>query len=225
MDEKCQGSSRLLYLIILQKGSDFNKLSDIHVQQALISLSGKNFLMQPFVLLIRIVYEGTFKAKEKQMRLSTEEAYGMFADNVFAAAFSVCRSKAESDDIVQDTFIKYHFGDTQFDSEEHIKAWLLRISVNKARDTVRSFRWKNVVAWEDYMNELQFVEPEDSSLFEAVMQLPDKYRIVVHLFYYEDMSIAEIAETLHTREGTVKSQLNRARKLLKTELTEVWNDD
>ena len=75
------------------------------------------------------------------------------------------------------------------------------------------------------MNELPFEEPEDSRLFEAVMRLPDKYRIVVHLFYYEDYTIAEIAQILKRREGTVKSQLNRGRKLLKTMLMEEWNDD
>lgn len=75
------------------------------------------------------------------------------------------------------------------------------------------------------MNELTFEEPEDSRLFEAVMRLPDKYRIVIHLFYYEDYTIAEIAQILKRREGTVKSQLNRGRKLLKTMLMEEWNDD
>ncbi len=159
------------------------------------------------------------------MRLSTDEAYGRFADNVFAAAFSICRSKADSDDVVQDTFIKYHFGNDEFDSSEHIKAWLLRTAVNKAKDITKSFRWKNVVTWEDYMDELQFDEPEDERLFETVMQLPDKYRAVIHLHYYENMSVAEIAELLRSREGTVKSQLNRARKLLKNMLSEVWNND
>ena len=75
------------------------------------------------------------------------------------------------------------------------------------------------------MNELTFEEPEDSRLFEAVMRLPDKYRIVIHLFYYEDYTIAEIAQILKRREGTVKSQLNRGRKLLKTMLMEEWDDD
>lgn len=102
--------------------------------------------VQPFSFPARIVYEGTFRQqKEIKMKLSAEDAYSRFADNVFSAAFSICRSKADSDDIVQDTFIKYHFGDTEYESEEHIKAWLLRTAVNKAKDITRSFRWKNVV--------------------------------------------------------------------------------
>ena len=75
------------------------------------------------------------------------------------------------------------------------------------------------------MNELEFEAPEDSRLFEAVMELPDKYRTVIHLFYYEEYSVREIADILRCREGTVKSQLSRGRALLKTKLKEDWNDD
>ena len=64
------------------------------------------------------------------------------------------------------------------------------------------------------METLVFEAPEDKSLFEAVMSLPAKYRTVIHLFYYEDYSVTRIAEILHSREGTIKSQLNRGRQLL-----------
>ena len=77
----------------------------------------------------------------------------------------------------------------------------------------------------DYLETLVFEAPEDKSLFEAVMSLPAKYRTEIHLFYYEDYSVTRIAEILHMREGTVKSQLNRGRQLLKTKLMEAWNDD
>lgn len=73
------------------------------------------------------------------------------------------------------------------------------------------------------MDELEFEEPEDRDLFEAVMGLPEKYRIVIHLHYYEDYSIEEISATLHSSQGTVKSRLCRGRKLLKSMLTEVRN--
>ena len=75
------------------------------------------------------------------------------------------------------------------------------------------------------MDGLAFELPTDRELFSAVMQLPERYRIVVHLFYYEDYSIAEISALLHSRDGTVKSQLSRGRKLLKKMLMEDWNDD
>ena len=75
------------------------------------------------------------------------------------------------------------------------------------------------------MAELTFEEPEDSRLFEAVMKLPDKYRTVIHLFYYEEYSIAEIAQILQSHEGTVKSQLSRGRSLLRRILKEEWEND
>ncbi len=75
------------------------------------------------------------------------------------------------------------------------------------------------------MNDLPFEEPEDSELFETVMNLPAKYRIVIHLFYYEDYTVGEIAEILGKPQNTVKSQLSRGRKILKSKLKEVWRDE
>ena len=159
------------------------------------------------------------------MKLSVDKAYKEYADRIFAAAFSVCRNQADAEDVVQDTFLKYHSIHRDFESEEHIRAWLLRVAINRARDVAGSFWRRNRVSWEEYMDELEFEEPADNRLFDAVMRLPDKYRIVIHLFYYEDYNVAQIAGVLHCREGTVKSQLNRGRKLLKDMLMEEWNDD
>ena len=159
------------------------------------------------------------------MRLSAEEAFTKYADRMFAAAFAVCRNRMDVDDAVQDTLIKYHSLRKDFEDENHLKAWLLRVVINRAKDLSTSFWRRNKVPWEDYMTELAFEAPEDSRLFEAVMRLPDKYRTVIHLFYYEDYSIQEIAAILKSREGTVKSQLSRGRELLKTMLKEEWDDD
>lgn len=159
------------------------------------------------------------------MKLTVDEAFDKYKDRVFSAAFSVCQNPADADDIVQNTFLKYHALDLDFVSEIHLKAWLIRVAVNQAKDLVKSFWHRNKVVWEEYMDEIPFEEPADSRLFGAVMGLPRKYRIVIHLFYYEDYSVSEIADILNCREGTVKSQLNRGRKLLKSMLLEEWDDD
>ena len=159
------------------------------------------------------------------MKLSAEEAFHKYADRMFCAAFSVCRNKMDADDAVQDALIKYHSLSLDYEDENHLKAWLLRVVINRAKDISSSFWRRNKVPWEDYMSELEFEAPEDSRLFEAVMGLPDKYRTVIHLFYYEEYSVREIADILRCREGTVKSQLSRGRALLKTKLKEDWNDD
>ena len=160
------------------------------------------------------------------MRLTTEEAYRRYADPVFAAAFSVCRNQAEADDVVQDTFLRYHTGTWDYQDEGHIRAWLIRTAVNRSLDLRRSFWKRRRVAWEEYMAGLPFEEPEDERLFAAVMSLPDRYRTVIHLFYYEDYSVREIAGVLGKKEGTVRNLLSRGRGLLrKTLAEEVWKDD
>lgn len=159
------------------------------------------------------------------MRLSVDEAFQKYGDRIFSAAFSVCRNRADADDVVQDTLIRYYSLDKEFENEVHLKAWLIRVAVNRAKDINASFWRRNTVEWEDTMDELVFEAPEDSRLFEAVMRLPEKYRTVIHLFYYEDYAVEEIAAILRRPRGTVKSQLNRGRALLKNMLQEEWNDD
>ena len=159
------------------------------------------------------------------MRLSVDEAFRRYGDRLFSAAFSICRNREDADDTMQDTFLKYYTLNEEYIDESHLKAWLIRVAINRAKDLSGAFWRRNRVSWEEYMDELEFQEPEDRSLFEAVMRLPGKYRIVIHLFYYEEYSIDEISATLHRSQGTVKSQLSRGRKLLKTMLTEAQNHD
>ena len=154
------------------------------------------------------------------MRLTVEDAFQKYGDRVFSAAFSICRNREDADDVVQDTFLKYHIKNLQYMDETHLKAWLLRVAINRAKDITAAFWRRNRVSWEAYMEELEFTQPEDRSLFRAVMALPEKYRLVLHLYYYEECSIREIASLLHTGEGTIKSRLSRGRTLLKTMLTE-----
>lgn len=159
------------------------------------------------------------------MRLTLDEAVPKYRDRLFAAAFSVCRDPADADDAVQDAFIKYHTLSKDFRDEDHLRAWLLRVTINRARDLRASFWRRNRVSWEEYAGSLEFQAPEDDRLFRAVMALPEKYRVAIHLHYYEGYSVAETAGLLHVREGTVKSQLSRGRTLLKTMLKEEWDDD
>ena len=127
------------------------------------------------------------------MRIETEILIRRYRDNLFAAAFHICRDRADADDIVQETFLQYHLADKHFDDEQHIKAWLIRVAINRAKNLNRSFWRRASVPLEDYRETLHFETPESGELFDAVMRLPEKYRIVIHLFYYEDYSVREIA--------------------------------
>ena len=158
------------------------------------------------------------------MRLPVEFLIEKYKDNIYSAAYNVCGDPQDAEDITQETFIKYYRRNEDFESEEHVKAWLLRVAINQAKSMAVSFWRRNRVSIQEYMAELAFEAPEDAELFEAVMALPQKYRIVVHLHYFEDYSVKEMAEVLKTSENTIKTRLARGRKLLKERLKEAWNE-
>ncbi len=162
------------------------------------------------------------------MREPVEKLIEQYQKHVFAAAFSVCQNIADADDVVQDTFLKYHCSKKEFSSHEHMKAWLLRVAINKAKDHTRSFWKKNTVSIEELMTasaDNEEISParkdERIRILEDVMKLPTKYRIVIHLFYYDERSVAEIAKVLGLSESNVKTRLSRARNMLRNEILEV----
>ncbi len=159
------------------------------------------------------------------MKQSVQELVALYRNNLFAAAFNVCKNAQDAEDIVQDTFLQYYTTKNKFESEQHIRAWLIRVAINKAKNVNHTFWKRNKVSLEEYMETLTFETPESENLFETVMRLPEKYRIVIHLFYYEDYSVREMADILHLSESNIKVRLSRGRRLLRETLKEEWNDD
>lgn len=159
------------------------------------------------------------------MRLPLEELVNEYQNNLYVAAFSICKNAHDAEDVVQDTFIKYLTKNTDFASKEHIKAWLLRVAINTAKNKVTSFFRREVVPIDDYMQNIEMPNEKAEDLFAAVMALPLKYRVVIHLFYYEDYSVKEIADILNISRDNVKTRLTRGRKQLKERLKEEWKDD
>ena len=149
------------------------------------------------------------------MRQSLEELIEAYQKSLYAAAFNICRNTDDANDVVQDTFIQYYTTKKQFQDEEHLKAWLLRVAINRAKDISRSFWKKNRLSIVDYADAVPFESREETGLFEAVMRLPEKYREVIHLYYYEDLSIKETARILRITEGSVKMRLSRGRSFLR----------
>lgn len=159
------------------------------------------------------------------MRRSVQELFEKYQDNLYIIAFNVCKNAEDAKDVVQDTFIQYYSAKKEFDDEQHIRAWLIRVAINKAKNMNNTFWRRNKMSLEDYMETLAFETPESEELFETVMHLPEKYRIVIHLFYYEDYSVHEIADILKLSESNVKVRLSRGRLLLKEKLQEGWEND
>ena len=159
------------------------------------------------------------------MRMETQALAETYRDRLFAAAFQVCGNAADAEDAAQEALLRYHISEKQFESEQHIRAWLLRVAINCAKNLSRSFFRRNTVPLETYMETLEFDSGESREIFREVMSLPEKYRLVIHLYYYEDYSVAEIGRILALTESNVKVRLSRGRQLLKMNLQEVWDDE
>lgn len=144
------------------------------------------------------------------------EALKNYADMVRRICFIYLRNYADVEDAFQDVFLKLLQSDTEFESEEHIKAWLCRVAINKCKDMTKSFFRKHVTSIEDI--EIPFEDKAESDVMNAVLSLPPKYKDVVYLFYYEDYTVPEIAKLLGMKENTIYSNLHRAREMLRKEL-------
>ena len=159
------------------------------------------------------------------MKESVDVLIDKYKNNLFIIAFNICKNVQDAEDVVQDTFIEYLSVRKDFETPEHIRAWLIRVAINKSKNKSMNFFRRKVVPLEEYMETLTFETKESSDIFTNVMQLPQKYRVVIHLFYYEDYAIKEIADILKISESNVKVRLSRGRKLLKNTLMEVWEDE
>ena len=140
-------------------------------------------------------------------------------DRLYRTALAITRSKTDAEDAVQDTFVKLLQKQPKFNSPEHETAWLIRVTVNLCKNTLRKQKPSQLL--EDYPAQ----DPVSHELMETVMSLPPKYRLVIHLYYYEGYATKEIAAMTKQKEGTVREQLTRARRLLKKYLLEEENQE
>lgn len=156
---------------------------------------------------------------EQSFFLAMAEKY---KDTVYRIALNYFGNTYDADDTVQEVLLKLYTCKKPFESAEHVRNWLIRVTVNVCKNTLRlPWRSRNVELSDDISESVIFETREQSELFQTVMSLPEKYRIVIYLFYYEDFSVKEISELLKLRESAVTTRLNRARTKLKLNLTEV----
>jgi len=141
--------------------------------------------------------------------LQTIEQY---SDSLYKITFSYTRCKATAEDILQDTYLKYMKCEINFENDVHKKAWLIRVAINECKKFHRLFWNSKRIPLEDIYT---FETPERHEIFYSVVKLPQKYRIVIHLFYYEELSVKEISKILSINENTILSRLHRGRKMLK----------
>ncbi|WP_295066671.1 RNA polymerase sigma factor [Ruminococcus sp.] len=147
-------------------------------------------------------------------------AFRKYGNTVLRAAFAFCGSYAEAEDIVQDVFLSLHTTPRSFNDDEHLKAWLLRVTINKCKNLRRSFRFSRTCSIDELEQSeaIYGISTEGRELRRQISELPRKYAEVIFLYYYEGYSIKEIAEITEKNENTVGSLLKRGREKLRAEL-------
>lgn len=154
----------------------------------------------------------------------TDEAFARaartYGDTVYRVAYHALGNPSDAEDVMQTVLLRLYEYKKEFESEEHMKHWLLRVAVNESRRTLRSFWRRASVPLEEWRDTAAPEDPARAEVLEAVMALEPKYRLAVYLYYYEGLSVAEAAAVLRANVSTVQTWLLRARARLRKELTE-----
>lgn len=153
-----------------------------------------------------------------------QNAVGQYQDMVYRIALHQFGISQDAEDAVQEVFLRLYTAEKPFESGEHLRRWLIRVTINVCKDALKSPWRRRRVPLDSLPDQPVFDKPEERELYQAVMALPEKYRTVLDLFYYEDLSTKEIAALLSLRQSAVTTRLSRARELLKKQLKEVWKD-
>ena len=141
-----------------------------------------------------------------------ESVIEQYGDMLYRLCLIILRSESDAEDAVQDTFIRLFRRAPEFESSEHRKAWLIRVATNRCRDMLR-FRARHPLS-DAEIPECAICVPEDSGILEALTSLPEKYRIVLTLYYVEDCRIEDIAGIINRTPSAVKMRLKKGRALL-----------
>lgn len=179
--------------------------------------------MQPSVGLPSTIYRTEREKLNDSFaaELSAEELVKKYSPMIYRLAYSRLQNTADAEDITQEVLMKYIRSGQRFESEEHRRRWLLRVAVNAIKSLATTAWRRHTVS----LDEAAEVGSESSDIRhaeirDAVQKLPEKYRMPIHLFYFEDLSVKEIASIMSSGEGTIKSLLSRARDKLREMLTE-----
>ena len=148
--------------------------------------------------------------------MSYEQVLKRYADTVTRVCIVHCGNQTDAQDCFQNVFLKLYQSDIDFESEAHIRAWLIRVAVNDCTDWYRQFWKRRIILTDEFPdNNTEMTQEQDDSVIPYLMKLPFKYRRILYCHYYEDKKISEMATELKLSENTVKTQLVRGRELLK----------
>ena len=147
-----------------------------------------------------------------------EQAIELYSDMIRRICLLHLNNHEDTEDVLQEVFLKYVLHSVGFESKEHEKAWLIRVTLNACKDLKRKLFRHSTVSLEVLSEEAASVVPEQMEILETVLSLPAKYKDVIYLHYYEGYTAKEIGTMLHKKENTVYSLLSGGRELLKQKL-------
>lgn len=157
-----------------------------------------------------------------ELNESVRRALTLYSPSLIKIAFAYLKNTADAEEVAQDVFLAYLQKRPVFESGEHEKAWLIRTTINKSKNRLKArwFRSRNPVP-----EDLGYLPKEESDVLQAVLALDKKYRIPIHLHYYEGYSIQEIATILAAKPATVGTWLARGRALLKEKIGGIEDEE
>ncbi len=141
-----------------------------------------------------------------------------YSDTVKRLCFVHLKNDADTEDIFQNVFLKYVLSPVVFENSEHEKAWFIRVTINACKDLLKSFFRSRAVSLDEVVEQAGPANDERSEVMHAVLKLPEKYRRVIYLHYFEGYTAPQIGDILGKNVNTVYTLMTRARQLLKTEL-------
>ncbi len=165
------------------------------------------------------------------MRQLTDEQFEIivnkFSKTLFSIAFNYTRDRYHSEDIVQETFFKLYRTHKDFENEEHLKYWLIRVTINNSLDVIRK-KQKEMLIDDEYVNNFPDnteLDSDKGQIFSCILELKESYKTIIILHYYDNYSIKEIASILNISETNALTRLNRARVKLKNIIIERKNNE
>ncbi len=146
------------------------------------------------------------------------KAVERYSDTVQRLCTVYLKNHADTEDVFQTVFFKYYLSSVAFESDEHEKAWIIRVTINACKDWLKSFFRSRTVSFDEITELPSETLPENREVLEAVLSLPAKYREVVYLHYYEDYTAPQISKALHKNVNTIYTLLTRSKELLREKL-------
>lgn len=212
------GTARLRMLNLLRS------IDPLPIKDRFILVGYSCLNLKHFVRPERIYGEGLSKKYQHHREVIMEEqafrqAVEDHRDVVFRIALTYLRDRADADDVAQDVFLKLLKSDGHFESREHLRRWLIRVTINECKSLFRK-PWRRVEDVENLADSLSTAQEESKAVLSDVMRLPERFRVPIVLYYYLGFSTSEIAELLHVPAATARTRLARGRSKLKFILEE-----